>query len=81
MPKRKKAPPKQWPEAVLDQGSDGKLKRVALNKLNMQLYALTFGPHTIPPIAQNMLKRKMRLNYNQYKRSLQEQSDMYLQNM
>jgi len=69
MPKSRKTP-KQWPEAVWEQGSDGKLNRVALNKLNRQLYALTFGPQTIPPMAQKMSKKKMQLNYTQYKRML-----------
>ena len=57
------------------------MKRVELNKLNRQLYALTFGPKTVPPMAQKMSKKKMRLNYKQYKRSLQENGDRALQNM
>jgi hypothetical protein len=72
---------KQWPEAVWERGRDGKMKRVELNKLNRQLYALTFGPKTVPPMAQKMSKKKMRLNYKQYKRGLRENGDRALQNM
>ena len=52
-----------------------------LNKLIRQLYALTFFPHTIPPIPQKMSKKRIRLNYKQCKRSLRDNSDMYLQRM
>jgi hypothetical protein len=72
---------KQWPEAVWERGRDGKMKRVESNKLNRQLYALTFGPKTAPPLAQKMSKKKMCLNYKQYKRSLQENGGRALQNM
>jgi len=66
MPKSKKTL-KHWPAAVWERGSNGKLKRVALNKLNRQLYALTFGLQTIPSMAQKMSKKKTWLNYTQYK--------------
>ena len=65
---RRKNTCKQWPEAVWERGRDGKMKRVELNKLNRQLYALTFGPKTVPPMAQPLSKKKMRLNYKEYKR-------------
>ena len=61
---------KQWPEAVWERGSDGKMKRVELSKHNRDLYHLMFGPQTVPPMAQKMSKKKKRLNYKQYKRSL-----------
>ena len=50
-------------------------------KLNRQLYALTFDLQTIPPMSQKMAKKKMQLNYTQYKRYLWENGDMSLQNM
>jgi len=78
---RRKNTRKQCPEAVWERGRDGKMKCVELNKLNRQLYALTFGPKTVPPMAQKMSKKKMRLNYKQYKRGLRENGDRALQNM
>ena len=50
-----------------------------LNKLNRQIYTLTFGPQTVPPMAQKMSKNRMRLNYKQYKFSIHEKSDMLMQ--
>ena len=52
-----------------------------LNKLNRNIYALTFGPRTIPPMAQKMSKKIMRLSYKQYKRSLCNNDDMSLHSM
>ena len=49
---------KQWPEAVWERGSDGKMKRVELSKLNRDLYHLMFGPQTVLPMAQKMPKKK-----------------------
>ena len=72
---------KQWPEAVWERGSDGKMKRVELSKLNRDLYHLTFGPQTVPPMAQKLSKKKKRLNYKQYKRILREHGDMGLHRM
>ena len=57
------------------------MKRVEFNKLNRQLYELTFGPQTIPPMAQKMSKKNIRLNYNQYRSSLCENGDMSMQIM
>ena len=57
------------------------MKHVELNKLNRQLYALTFVMDNIPPIDQKMSKKRMRLNYKQYKRSLRYNYDMLLQSM
>ena len=77
MPKHKK----QLPKSVWEQRNNGKMKLVQFNKLNRQIYALTFGPKTIPPMAQKMSKKKMRLNYKQHKRSLLENGDMALNDM
>ena len=41
---RRKYQQNKWHGAVCEQGSDDKLKIVELNKLNGQLYTLTFGP-------------------------------------
>ena len=57
------------------------MKRLELNKFNRQIYALTFGPQTIQPLAQKISKNRMRLNYNQHKRSIRDNGDMLLQNM
>ena len=71
----------QWSEEVWERGKYGKMKRLELNKLNRQLYDLTFGPQTIPPMDQKMSKKRMCLNYNQYKHSLCDNGDMLLHNM
>ena len=57
------------------------MKRLELNKLNMQLNALTFGPQTILPIDHSMAKKRMCLICKQYKSSLSENGDMSLQSM
>ena len=57
------------------------MKRVKLNKFNRQIYALTFIPQTIPPMAQKMSKKMMHLNYKCYKRCLRENGDMLLKSM
>ena len=54
------------------------MKQMELNKLNRNLYALTFGPQTTPLMAQKMSKKRMRLNYKHYKRNLRENGDMPL---
>ena len=69
---------KQWPKPVWKRGRTEKMKHVELNKLNRHICDLTFGPHTIPPMAQKCAKERMRLNYKQYKRSIFENSDMLL---
>jgi hypothetical protein len=45
-------------------GADGKMERVLLSvirkeykKLNRDIFALTFGQHDIPPMAQKMSKK------------------------
>ena len=55
------------------------MNQVQLNKLNRNLYDSTFGLHTIPQIYQKMSKKRIRLNYNQYKHSLHKNGDMLLQ--
>ena len=55
------------------------MERVELNKLNMKLYDLNFGPYTIPLMAQKMSKKRMLLNCKQYKHSIRENGDMQLQ--
>ena len=57
------------------------MKQLGLNKLNRQLYALTFGPQTIPSMAKKISKKTMCLNYKQYKRILHENDGMVLQSM
>ena len=57
------------------------MKWVESNEFNRQLYALTFGLQTIPPMAQKCLEKTMPLEYKQYKCSLNENSDMSLQIM
>ena len=52
-----------------------------LNKSNRQIYALTFGPKTIPPMNHKNSRKRMRLDYKQYKLSLLENCDMLLQSM
>ena len=69
---------KQWPEGLWERGNNGKMKLVELDKLNGRLYALTFGPQNISPMAQKISKKRISLNYNHYKRSLCEKGDMSL---
>jgi hypothetical protein len=52
---------KEHPPAVWHRGADGKMERVSLSvirqnykKLNRDMFALTFGQHEIPPMAQKM---------------------------
>ena len=78
---RRKYQCKQCPKPVWEQGSDGKMKRLELNKFNRQLYALTFGPQNLSPMAHKMTKKRMRLNYKQYKRILLQNGHMPLQSM
>ena len=79
---------RKYPEAVWRRGTDGKLERVSLNeirselkKLNRDMFALTFGPHEIPPMAQKMSKKRQRLNYKQHRRSLRLSGDMALMSL
>jgi hypothetical protein len=79
---------RDYPEAVWQRGTDGKLERVSLNaicsehkKLNRNMFALTFGPHEIPPMDQKMSKKHQRLNYKQHRRSLCSSGDMALMSL
>jgi hypothetical protein len=78
-------PPEKW-----IRGDDGKLERVnfcelrrlkALGKLNRDMFSLTFITKQIPPGAHTMSKKKKRLKYKQYRRSLQSSGDRALQMM
>jgi hypothetical protein len=55
---------KEPPPAVWRRGADGKMEHVSLSvicqeykKLNRDMFALTFGQHEIPPMAQKMSKK------------------------
>ena len=72
---------KQWPESVWERASEGKLKCVKLNKRSSNLYAITFGPQTIPPMAQKNVKKRMCLNYKKYKCSLSDNGDVSMHRM
>ena len=52
-----------------------------LNKLNQEWYDLTFGQKNVPPIAQNMSKHQMHLNYKKYNQRLWDTGDTALQNL
>ena len=57
------------------------MKGVELNKLNRHLYALNLFLQTMPPMVQKIPRKKMHLNYKQYKHSLRENGDMSLQSI
>ena len=61
-PKRVPGQHKQWPETVWGRHY-GKLRRVAVNKLNYEVYALTFGPHHMPAQENNQSKNSKRFYY------------------
>jgi hypothetical protein len=71
-------------------GADGKMEHVNLSelkqqksmgKLNQDIFTLSFGTRQITPYAQTMSKKKKRLNYKQYQRSLESSGDWALQLM
>jgi hypothetical protein len=81
---------RQYPPAQWIHGEDGQMERVnfcelkrlrAMGKLNRNIFALTFGTKQIPPYAHTMSKKKKRLKYKQYRRSLQSIGDRALQMM
>jgi hypothetical protein len=45
------------------------------------MFALTFGHHDIPPMAQRMSKKRQRLNYKQYCMSYRRSGDMALMSL
>ncbi len=47
-------------------------------KFNCDMFALTFGHHDIPPMAQQMSKKQLRLNNKQYSLSFRRSEDMAL---
>ena len=53
---------KQCPEAIWECVRDNKLEQLQLNNLNPYLYAFTFGPQNVLPMAYNISKNCMRLN-------------------
>jgi hypothetical protein len=79
---------KEHSPAVWRRGADGKMERVSLSvirkvykKLNRDMFALTFGQHEIPPMAQKMSKKQQRLNYKQYRGSIKRSGDMALMSL
>ncbi len=55
---------KQYPPAVWQRGADGKMERIPMSvvrkeykKFNHDMFALTFGHHNLPPMAQQMSKK------------------------
>ena len=74
--------PKKWPSPAWERDKDsGKLRRLELNKLNRELFALTCGPQNPPPKAKKLSKKRKRLNYKQYKLLLRDQGDTSLNKM
>jgi hypothetical protein len=80
----------QYPPTKWICGADGKMEHLNCNelkqqnaicKLNQDIFALTFGARQILPDAQTMSKKKKRLKYKQYQRSLQSSGDWVLQLM
>ena len=59
----------------------GFMQRVALGKLNREMYACTLGKLDTPPEVRQLSKKKKRLNYKQYKRCLADDSRKSLNNM
>ena len=57
------------------------MKLVESNKFNRQIYDLTFGPQTIPPMVQKLSNERMRFNYKQCKHRIFVIGDMSLQSM
>jgi hypothetical protein len=69
-------------------GADGKLERSATSivqkeykKFNRDMFALTFGNHDIPPMAQQMSTKWQHLNYKQYCMSFRRSDDMALMSL
>ncbi len=50
-------------------------------KFNRDMFALTFGHHDIPPMAQQMSKKQQCLNYKQYSMSFRRSSDRALMSL
>ena len=56
---------KKSPKDVWERDSDNKLNKVQLNKLNHELYDLTFGTQKVPPMDQKISRNSMRFNFKQ----------------
>jgi hypothetical protein len=79
------------PEHVWKPNSDGKLEKLnlwayrqsvtKLDKLNRDIFTLTFGKREVPPMAKILSRKKQRLKYKQYRRSLREDGDAALSMM
>ena len=52
-----------------------------LDKLNRDIFTLTLGKKTIPPMAMKLSRKRQRLNYKQYRRSLRDDGDASLSMM
>jgi hypothetical protein len=50
-------------------------------KFNRDIFALTFGHHHIPPMAQQMSKKRQRLNYKQYSMRFRRSGDISLMSL
>jgi hypothetical protein len=50
-------------------------------KFNHDIFALTFGHHNIPPMAQQMSKKQQRLNYKQHSMRFRRSGDMALMSL
>ncbi len=83
---------KSYPEIVWKSDADGKLERfnlwtyqqslTKLAKLNRDIFTLTLGPRQIPPQVKTLMSRKKkRLKFKQYRRSLKENGDESLSMM
>jgi hypothetical protein len=80
-----------YPEHVWKPDSDGKLERLnlwsyrqslaKLDKLNRDIFTLTLGKKEVPPMAKILSRKKQRLKYKQYRRSLREDGDAALSMM
>ena len=64
--------------SVWDRDKDNRIKR---SKLNIELYALTYGRHHQPPISKKLYQKRKRLNYKQYCRLLKDEISMTLKFM
>ncbi len=49
-----------------------------LDKLNQDIFTLTFGKKNVPPMALKLSKKKKRLKYKQYRRGLRDDGDASL---
>jgi len=86
--RRNRGKAKVYPPAVWHRGADGKMERISLSvirkeyeKLNRDMFALTFGQQDKPPMAQNMSKKQQRLKYKQYHCSIKRSGDMALMSL